>query len=279
MTLHRLHLKDGVAAVDASRQLGMLITQAGNILGHASGRSVDVLRDTYLDWAETTETQLRHMTFDSDVGALLQTRRYWHIRDIDAETPQPFPLVAAEIAVQTDALQRLRDDLDRRIRWAASAPGRIVVLDTNVLLQYMPPEQVDWTEVVGHSEVRLVIPLRVIEELDAKKYGSNKRLAARARGLLPRLLSGLGNGQGPGALRTGVTIEVPVSPGFRNRPSDADGEILETCRELQLLSAEGVVLITADTAMWLRAQAQGTTVLAMPSQYQRESENAAESEA
>lgn len=267
MTFDRLQLKYGAVPADALRKLAELITAAGNIEGQTHRSTA--LRDIYLRWANSVETQLRHMTLDPKVRGMLQTDRYWHIRGINAETPQPWPLVSAEIDVQRETLQLLRDDLDRRVRWATGAPGQITVLDTNVLLQYLPPEQVDWARIVGQSEVRLIVPLRVVEELDAKKYSDNGRLADRARRLLPQLVQLIGDSRRPGVLKGNVTIEVPVSPGVRNRPSDADGEILETCQELWLLGGEGVTLVTADTAMRLRAQAQGTNVVSMPDEYRR----------
>jgi predicted ribonuclease YlaK len=59
-----------------------------------------------------------------------------------------------------------------------------VVLDTNSLLHYEPPESISWAKIAWHSPVRLVIPLRVLEEVDAKKYSTNRRLRDRARSVL-----------------------------------------------------------------------------------------------
>lgn len=59
------------------------------------------------------------------------------------------------------------------------------MVDTNVLLQFQPPDQINWTELLHVAAVRLVIPLRVIEELDTKKHGRSQKLSERARELLP----------------------------------------------------------------------------------------------
>ena len=45
--------------------------------------------------------------------------------------------------------------------------------------------------------------------------------------------------------------------------------ILRVCHELQQLTGSDVTLVTADTALRLRAQAQGLTVLSMPVKYER----------
>jgi predicted ribonuclease YlaK len=107
--------------------------------------------------------------------------------------------------------------------------------------------------------VRLVIPLRVIEELDSKKYGSSDRLGKRARALLPQLEQVAGMGGTPSPLIDGVTLEVLIEPGPRLKPVDADEEILDACRELWQLSGQagGVTLVTSDTALRMRADALG----------------------
>jgi len=178
-------------------------------------------------------------------------------------------LINHEADLQAGWLDELADRLKQLSDRLAAAPGQLTVLDTHVLLHFQPPDQVDWPAVVGTPTVRLVLPLRVIEELDEKKYTARDNLADRAR----RLLSGLRNqlaptSGGPTPLRAGVTIEVPVDDGPRRRTLDADQEILDTCRELQF-GGEAVVLVTDDAGMTLRGTAQGLRIVAMPEQYLR----------
>lgn len=160
-------------------------------------------------------------------------------------------------------------DLEQRAARLSLAPGHIAVLDTHVLLHYQPPEQIPWPKVVGHPHVRLVVPLRVVEELDEKKYARRDDIADRARRLLPRLEAVLGPAGAPGELRESVTIEVPVDSGPRRRPANADEEILDTCRELRQLTGREVSLVTGDTSMRLRGEARGLRVVKMPAEYER----------
>jgi predicted ribonuclease YlaK len=147
------------------------------------------------------------------------------------------------------------------------------VLDTHTLLHYQLPDSIKWTDVIEEAQVRLVIPLRVVEEIDAKKWGPSERLRGRSRSLLPRLeeLVGLEGSAAP--IRDGVTLEARIEPAPRLKPVDADEEILENCWELWRLSGqrEGVTLVTGDTAMRFRAHAQGgIRPVALPKCYARD---------
>jgi predicted ribonuclease YlaK len=116
--------------------------------------------------------------------------------------------------------------------------------------------------------VRLVIPLRVIEELDAKKHARRRDLADRARRVLRRLEEQLGDRM-TGPVADNVTISVLLNDEDRNGAAGADTEILATCALLGTITKQGVTLITSDTAMRLRAQAQRIRVWRVPQEYER----------
>jgi predicted ribonuclease YlaK len=141
-------------------------------------------------------------------------------------------------------------------------------MDRDVLLEYRPLETIPWVEVPGCSTVRLLIPLRVIEELDAKKYSGRPDLAKRARRILPQL-EGLLRGTAAGQLTTDVTVGVPIDPGPRLRPGDADEEILATAREIGQLGGKTVTVVTGDTAMLIRSDALGLASVKLGEQYLR----------
>lgn len=268
----QLYLKFGVEPSNASRTLRDLVIGASNVRGVAGGPgSATKLRDKYLDWIELAEVQLASLTHRDEVLRMLQTDRYWRIREIGEDSVRPWPLVSAEIDYQVAGLERLADDLGARVKRLTQAPGCITVLDTNVLLEFQPPQSVNWLKVIGEDDIRLIVPLRVIEELDAKKYSRRTDLADRARRLLSQIegVLGVGDADLPCEVRPRVTIEVPVDSSPRRRRNDADEEILETCEELGQLSGHQVTLITADTAMRLRASARSIKVVRMPSEYSR----------
>src|SRR5205814_6231219 len=62
-------------------------------------------------------------------------------------------------------------------------PCAIAVLDTHVLLHYRLFDEVDWPTLVGAKPVRLVVPLRVVEELDERSTrGVGSSLPPHRRG-------------------------------------------------------------------------------------------------
>jgi hypothetical protein len=234
-------------------------------------------RDQYLTWVEETEIKLAELTHDRTVIEQLHTARFWEIRRLVPSDARPIPLIDGERRAQRDALQGMRENLEMHVGRARSAPGHITILDTNTLLHYQLPDSINWPEVVGHDKVRIVIPLRVVEELDAKKYSESQKLRDRARALLPKL-DGLISLMGSSTPLDfpATTIEVPVefASGIpRVKPVDADEEVLFTCRELWQLSGQagGVTLVTADVAMRIRAEALGgIRPIKLPDKYLRE---------
>jgi len=274
----RLYLKDGVRPPQAIEALAARIADARNLPGSVSRGGITPEADAaylerrqadYLHWAEVTEGQLGNVTRDLEVLALPYTAAYYEIRGLTPSSPHAVAFIDAEVARQVRRLEDLRDDLQRRLDRAIAAPGAIAVLDTNVLLHHQLPDSVAWREVVGAESVRVVVPLRVIEELDEKKHSTSEKARRRARDRLPRLYALVGTGGAPKALPHGHgSIEVFIEPGPRSRPADADTEILETAHDLRRLSGASVTIVTSDTGMRLRAEAEGLATVAMPASYE-----------
>ncbi len=252
------------ARIIAAQNLIGAVSRDGTSLA-AEAAYLDRRQADYLHWAEATEGQLGNVTHDPDVLALPFTPAYFEIRQLIPTSPRAVAFIDSEVARQARSLEGLRDDLKRRVERARAAPGAITVLDTNVLLHHQLPDSVAWREVVGQESVRVVIPLRVIEELDEKKYSASDKLRSRARQRLPRLYALVGAGGAPKELPDGHgTLEVFIEPGPRERPADADTEILETAHELAQLSGSEATIVTGDTGMRLRAEAEGIATVAMP---------------
>ena len=243
--------------------------ELGNVVGGSAGSSVTNHVGLYLSKVEAVEVQLRNIFTDPAVWTRLRGDNYWAIRSLTSTSPRPMVLINDEAQEQQRYVEGLMGQLKQLQERVVVAPGQLAVLDTNVLLHFQPPSQVDWRGVFGANEVRLVLPLRVVEELDEKKYVSRNDLAQRARRLLSALWALVEPTKGaPARLADGVTIELPTDDGPRRRPLDADEEVLAECETLAAAGAD-VTLVTGDTGMSLRAVGRRLAVTRMPDKYLR----------
>lgn len=227
-------------------------------------------RDYYLTSVEAVEKVLRGIFADPTTWEHLHGTRYWAIMEMTGLTPRWGSLVRSEGEEQQRHIDRLITRLQRLESWLSAAEGVMAVLDTNVLLHYQRPSQVPWLKVLGRKSVRLVLPLRVVEELDAKKY-LDKDLAERARAILSDLWRLVGPKAGLPVGLEGmehVTVEVPVDDEPCRRTLDADEEILNQCSELKGVGAD-VVLVTGDTGMSLRAANRDIPLVRLQDNYRR----------
>lgn len=254
---------------NAIERLRRCAAELGNVGGGGAGSSVAAHVSRYLSTLESAEAQLRNIFSDPAAWNRLHGDNYWAIRSLASSSPRLMVLINGEALEQLSYIEGLMERLKQLQERIAAAPGRLAVLDTNVLLHYQPPSQVDWRAVLDADGARLVLPLRVVEELDEKKYAGRSDLADRARRLLSELWTRLEPTKGaPARLADGVTIELPVDDGPRRRSLDADEEVLAECETLAAARAP-VTIVTGDTGMSLRAVGRGLAVTRMPDKYLR----------
>ena len=142
-------------------------------------------------------------------------------------------------------------------------PGNICVPDTNALLHYMRFDQLPWSDRLQTAPVRLVIPIAVVDELDAKKYARREEFQQRARELLALIdryvmASPL---DGYVSVQPDVTVEVLPDEAGHLRAVSNDQEILGRCELLYQATGTKVTLITGDSGMRISAQARGIDVV------------------
>ena len=271
-----LQLRDSINIPNSIEQLRSCTTELRNIVGLSAGVDVAIHRDRYLSMVDRVEPQFRNIFADPTVWNHLYSDHYWMIHNVGEFTPRPIPLINGEAENQARYIDSLISQLERLKNRLDAASGEMAVLDTHVLLHFQPPENVDWRNILSTEAVRLVLPLRVVEELDMSKYRERDDIADRARRLLSQLWALLApTAGGPVKIRPGVTVEVPVDDGPRQRTLDADQEILNECLMLKAVG-QAVRLISDDTGLSIRATAQGVTVIPMPEQYLRKKLKVAE---
>ncbi len=238
----------------AVEQLTDLTFMLGNIIG---GGSAEDTGEVYLATIERVEPVLRNYFADPAVWGRLYGARNSAIRDIMNITPLPWSLVTEEASDQKRHIQQLIEELKRFDKWTRAAPGVMVVIDKYVLLHYQPPRNIPWCRVLAENDVRPVLPLRVVKELEAKKYLAKDDLADRAQRLrrdLWKLVGPVAGRPAPVSGQPRVTVEVPAGDDPRDRTFDADEEILNRFATMKSLGAKGF-LVTGDTGMSLRAGA------------------------
>jgi len=178
--------------------------------------------------------------------------------------------VNAEITTKRENLTALSSELRKFADLLSRASGVPAILDTNVLIQCVRLDQIDWPAITGGVS-RLIIPLRVLEELDAKKIDKKPRLNKTAREILSWLDEQFDDATtGPITIRgtRDTTLEILLASRPRIRPMDPDEEILEVCHDLGRYLSD-LVLVTADNAMRLRARSESIEVRTIPEKYLR----------
>lgn len=254
----------GQQVVQAFRQVADAAGNAGGAIARPTGEQ---LQNSYLSWTEDAVRALSNVIDRDAASDFIHTQHYWALRTASADTPRLVAQVMAELENRKRILGEIADSLDReRKRWLAH-PAILVVPDTNLFLQEGKPfREIDWLDIVGRAgDVRLVIPIVVIHELDRlKRTGNNttRSLARQAlRWLVENLPADLKEQSEPLSSAIPTTrLEVYVHDG-NSRPEDADGVIIRTARRLAQLSEMSTKLVTYDLGMKLRAATVGVATL------------------
>lgn len=251
------------AVVQSLRQL---ILQGTNFKG--GGIEVGQLRNSYLEWVEVVERVLRNY-FDSPwVWDRLHSARWAEIINLKAETPRPYPLINGEAEAQTQHLIAIVGRLEALYVPFELPSGCVAVVpDTNVFLHYRFFNEIDWPHLAEAEEVRLVVPLLVIGELDKQKVAnrvkSRRRRAGKVLSVMRELRKNLPP-QSPAQVRRGVGLQVLMEPVRHVRHPNDDEEILDRTSDLASLVEGRLLIATGDHSMELRAVHRGLKFLTLP---------------
>lgn len=242
------------ASIDVLRLQAL---EAGNLLGMSFAASDRLIN--FLDWHVKAEQALGFVLAQDDVARLLFSARYWALIGSPSPVGSLAKMVELEVAARSAALNRACAALEQaRSRWRpAGQDASFVVPDTNVLLHHEKSlTHIPWRAVAGVSgDVRVVVLLQVIDELDRlKRHGQTR---TRARTTLRELAA---SGTQAGLRRTiedtelaTTTIEVLADDPDHQRLADADSEIVDRASALNELAGGRVVIITGDVGMQVRA--------------------------
>jgi hypothetical protein len=135
--------------------------------------------------------------------------------------------------------------------------------DTNSFLHYPSFKDVDWPKVARASDVKIVLCMQVIHELDEKK--NDPRLTGRAERIIKEIRAILSAGQ---PLRPGVNLSVfnhelraTDFPDSLSPDSKDDRIVHLVKRYVEITGETNVAVYTEDLGMMLRCQGHGVAVI------------------
>jgi rRNA-processing protein FCF1 len=246
------------------------LRDATNIAGHA--RSTQDYLIGFFSWHEQTELRLRGSVAPEDVERLLFSPRIWALRQIDVTAASARAWAELELAARCSGLERARTELrTAKERWR-SGSAVFLVPDTNVLMEHEKTlMQLPWQEIYeARHELRVVLPLLVIDELDGLKRRGRDGARSRAQTILKEISAADILGRFPRCtLQTrefGRTISLEIFNDDLShvRLTDPDSEIVDRCLHLTELTGQKVVLVTYDVGMAVRAENAGVEVQLLP---------------
>jgi hypothetical protein len=233
-----------------------------------SGTDAEKVRFTYLTWVDTAYSQYRSLFVDGLLADGLHSPLYWEITRAGS-SPRPWDLVRREVQIQTGRIDEAITTLTG-YQTFADREGHLVVPDTSAFTRGEWFEDIDWPTMLGVGpQVRLVVPILVVEELDGlKDRERTSKNGDRARRVVQRLrdlFADVPPGQ-PAHLPkcTTVTIEILLDSDWHQRRPNHDGEIIDQALLVQDMTGHPVRLACVDAPMEFRARQHGLLVHAIP---------------
>src|SRR4029079_17449436 len=131
-----------------------------------------------------------------------------------------------------------------------------VVPDTSAFIEGVYFKDVDWITMFGLGpNVRVVVPIIVVEEIDKVRGFDRGKAQSRARQVtkdLRQLVRQVPSGLAA-QLRPKVTIQAFPDDDWHQRHSNNDSEIIDQALLIQELTGKEVLLTCVDVAMEIRA--------------------------
>ncbi len=256
----------------AIARLQELTLAVQNLLSGTTGVPPRELRRSFLRWMAEAESLVRSAFASMEPSIAFDSSRLVALQGDRIAADQIYPVLQAEGARLIGQLEAAAHALTSPFPAPVLEQDRtIVVLDTNTLLHYRNPDQIDWQALTGASDVLLVVPLVVLDELDDKRNAKDTSLARRARNIASTIEKWTANAGAarPTELVNGVAIVVlSEEPGHRRLPNN-DDEIIAVARSLAD-RGERVFVATADGGMRTRARVRDVSVLGLPDDHRLE---------
>jgi PIN domain len=233
---------------DLAKVLGEAATDGTNRLSGSSS----VIVEGYLTWVSNQVRMLQGRVTTGDLDRLLTSPRYW------ATFANPIPAPSTVSAVTEEILHRARlmNEAATALMEATEAwrpvdreYTNLVVVDTNFWVEQESSfDSIDWHELINSAagpstpamqdELRLLVPMVVIDELDSLAHKGNLR--SKVIGASRWLYKHLGGAPARPATLTKATVtrgvvtaQLLIEPHAHTRLPNNDDEIVETAVRLR----------------------------------------------
>lgn len=147
---------------------------------------------------------------------------------------------------------------------------QFLFVDSNVLFQCRPLQDLDWDRFVGKDDVTILFSKAVLAEIDKHKSDGNSRRAKRARNALELINSILEAPDGTKVIREAparVMIEfAPEVDGDTSATND-DSILFEVAEMTRVRGGQTVGLVTDDTNLKLKAKRSKIRYFAVPDEW------------
>jgi hypothetical protein len=271
MTLPSIQLRQNADVDDAIQTLRILVTNFPNDARNPTLRGPAGFQDAYVRASGNAEGLLGSFLSSRDAAALFDGPRH---RDICSMTPGQHlvRLINDEINAQSVRFAAQADELERA---RGLFSGTCLVPDTTFYIHHGKKldEVDDFHELANDiHDVRVLIPMVVVDELDNLKQSKNRGRANVSLAVIDRVVL---DPPAPGRLidstfgtsapnpRGAVTLQIVFDPPGHRRLPINDDEIVDRCVALSPF-VDTLTVVTYDTGQSTRAQAAGVKAIKLP---------------
>ena len=262
------------------RDLSAVLLNLTNIwttLHNMTGDTAPDLLANYQAWCGSSSETLGYSFSLENVERLVMTRRHWTLMGFDSSSDER--LIRFTVSAERQDRLRALDVLLKswgalQSRWEP-ATAKVIIADSNVYLHADRSfKNLDWLKLADARQVRLLVPMQVVRELDSAKHASGgKRVGGadtesvrdRARRTLGQLRDMFEDPDHIYPVASGVEMELLLDPVGHPRLGDGDSEIIERALAAQTLTGRPVSIVTDDGGMQFSAASAGLTTAPMSS--------------
>jgi PIN domain len=155
----------------------------------------------------------------------------------------------------------------------SKSPPTHFFLDTNSLLHFKRPDQIDWTELSKTAAVLVIAPV-LLDELEEQKIHNRSSILRERATAIIKWLGDLLENPSSRTIRPSVTVEfLPYGPTidfvqYRLRPNVTDDELIASVIHFTLETpGASVSVVTDDLGLRTKLQMREISILRLPDQY------------